>query len=141
MMSIQELASIPKESQFYIFVYNNEGYLTQRQTQESTFGRVTGADTSSGLTFPNYELLAAAFSLDYRLIKDEENLERELQDIFNSKSPILVEVKMSLQQAQAPKLVNHKDSSGKYVQAQLDNMWPFLQESEWLEIYNMLESI
>jgi acetolactate synthase-1/2/3 large subunit len=141
MMSVQELASIPKELQFYVIVYNNEGYLTQRQTQESTFGRVTGSDTSSGLAFPNYKLLAAAFAIDYILIEDEENLDRELQGIFNSKSPILVEVKMSLQQAQAPKLVNHKDSSGKYVQAQLDNMWPFLEESEWLEIANMLEAI
>lgn len=141
MMSVQELASIPKDSRFYIMLYNNEGYLTQRQTQQSTFGIVTGSDTHSGLSFPNYELLAAAFSLEYKLIKDEENLDNELQDVFNAKSPILVEVKMSLEQAQAPKLINQKDSAGRNVQAQLENMWPFLDESEWSEISKMLDLV
>jgi acetolactate synthase-1/2/3 large subunit len=139
MMSLQELASIPKNSQFYVFLYNNEGYLTQRQTQEQTFGRITGADVHSGLTFPDYEDLASAFSLKYKVITDESNLDIEFKEIFCSQSPTLVEVKMSMTQAQAPKLVNRKDASGKQKQTQLDDMWPFLSESEWEEIKAMLE--
>ena len=46
-----------------IFVFNNGGYLTIKQTQILGFkGRIMGADKNSGLSFPNYWI----FFSDYR---------------------------------------------------------------------------
>ena len=57
-MNIQELATIMHHKiPIKIFIFNNGGYLTIKQTQILGFkGRIMGADKkSSGLSFPNYQ--------------------------------------------------------------------------------------
>ena len=54
-MNIQELATaMHNKIPIKIFIFNNGGYLTIKQTQILGFnGRIMGADNSSGLSFPN----------------------------------------------------------------------------------------
>ena len=61
-MNIQELATIMHNKiPIKIFIFNNGGYLTIKQTQILGFnGRIMGADKKSGLTFPNYKSIAEA---------------------------------------------------------------------------------
>ena len=56
-MNIQELATIMHNKiPMKIFIFNNGGYLTIKQTQILGFNRrIMGADKKSGISFPNYE--------------------------------------------------------------------------------------
>ena len=57
-MNIQELATVMRNKlPIKIFIFNNGGYLTIKQTQILGFkGRIMGADKNSGLSFPNYKI-------------------------------------------------------------------------------------
>ena len=59
-MNIQELATVMHNKiPLKIFIFNNGGYLTIKQTQILGFkGRIMGADKKSGLSFPNYSEIA-----------------------------------------------------------------------------------
>ena len=141
MMSLQELASVPQEADISIWLYNNEGYLTQLQTQLSTFGRKTGVDRESGLRFPNYAELARSFGLFYIEITKNNFNSHEIKNIMQDSRPRLINVLMSLSQEQAPKLVNKKLEDGSTRQSELDDMWPFLPKSAeeiWQDVFKEL---
>ena len=65
MMTIQELATIQHHRlPVKVFVLNNGGYLTIKQTQELGFeGRYIGIDDDSGLSFPDFMKIAEAHSI------------------------------------------------------------------------------
>jgi len=44
--------------------------------------------------------------------------------------PTLIDVRMSIEQIQAPKAMNFKDQHGNMRQASLVDLWPHLQQSE-----------
>jgi acetolactate synthase-1/2/3 large subunit len=128
MMSVQELAFAAHcKSDFKIFIYNNRGYLTLRQTQIASFGdRVTGVDEHTGLYFPNYKELAESFGIYYILINTSINLKKQVEDLFRIKGPVIIDVVMDIEQPQAPKAANRLDETGKPVQSSLEDLWPFL---------------
>ena len=66
-MNIQELATIMHNKiPIKIFIFNNGGYLTIKQTQILGLkGRIMGADKKSGLSFPNYHEIAKSHKLSY----------------------------------------------------------------------------
>lgn len=65
-LNIQELETIRRLNlPIIIFVINNNGYHSIRLSQMSNFGRLTGADDTSGLTLPGLKEVANAYGLDY----------------------------------------------------------------------------
>ena len=53
-LNIQELETIRRLNlPIIIFVINNNGYHSIRLSQQANFGRLTGADDTSGLTLPD----------------------------------------------------------------------------------------
>ena len=71
-MNIQELATVLHHKiPIKIFIYNNGGYLTIKQTQQLGFkSRIMGSNYDSGLSFPNYELVSKSHSIKYFKISD-----------------------------------------------------------------------
>ena len=68
-----------------IFIFNNGGYLTIKQTQILGFkGRIMGADKKSGLSFPNYKEIAKSHSIKYFQIKNHRNIENKIISIINN---------------------------------------------------------
>ena len=67
-MNIQELATVlHNKIPLKIFIFNNGGYLTIKQTQILGFkGRIMGADKNSGLSFPNYKEISKAHNITYK---------------------------------------------------------------------------
>ena len=67
MMNLQELQTIVGyRLPIKIFVLNNGGYHSIRQTQRNFFpDNVVGCGTESGLTFPDFERVATAFGLPH----------------------------------------------------------------------------
>ena len=74
-MNIQELATIMHNKiPIKVFIFNNGGYLTIKQTQQLGFdGRIMGADKGSGVSFPNYKKIAQSHNINYSIIKSNKN--------------------------------------------------------------------
>jgi len=137
-MNIQELQTIiGYDLPVKIFVLNNDGYISMRQTQESFFsGRYTACDPRSGVTFPQMLKVAAAYGFPVFSIKDHSGMDAVIGDVLRSKGPALCEVMLSTTQRFVPKVASQLRPDGKMVSKPLEDMFPFLPREEFLS--NML---
>src|SRR5205807_6118503 len=74
--NIQELLTIRHYNlPLKIFVLNNRGYTCIRSTQTNFFeGRYVGSDRASGVSNPDFKLLAAAYGIGYAAIERPDGL-------------------------------------------------------------------
>ena len=131
-LNIQELATIMHHKiPMKIFIFNNGGYLTIKQTQQLGFeGRIMGADKKSGLSFPNYKKLAETYKMNYFKIKSNKNLKESLQFVTNSRGASICELIMDPNEEHAPKAINKRTPEGKSVPTKFEDMYPFLSKQE-----------
>lgn len=67
-LNIQELETVRRLNlPIIMFIINNNGYGSIRRSQMKNFGRLTGADDTSGLTLPSLSRVAWAYEIDYYL--------------------------------------------------------------------------
>jgi len=116
-LNIQELETVRRLNlPIFIFITNNNGYLSIRQSQMKHFSRLTGADPSSGFTMPSLEKIANAYDLPYFDIKDGE-LDKIAEILKNALPPVIVEVfsdpNQQYRHRVESKLVNGKMTSGR----------------------------
>ena len=130
MMNLQELAYIGGlKLPIKIFVLNNKGYHSIRQTQQNYFpGNPVGCGFESGLPFPDFSKLSSGFGIDYLLINNEESLRKNIQLALSQKEPMLVEVILDLEQQFSPKLASKKLDDGSMITAELEDMSPLLDD-------------
>jgi acetolactate synthase-1/2/3 large subunit len=140
MMNIQELETISgKNLPIQIFVLNNKGYHSIRQTQHNFFrDNIIGCGLDSGLHFPKFKKVAAAFDLPYFSIHNHSELKEHLGDIMAQSGPFICEVFLDLQQEFSPKLSSKKLEDGTMISSPLEDMFPFLPAEELAE--NMIIS-
>lgn len=134
MMNIQELQTISNiKKNIIIFIINNDGYLSIKQTQKNFFNNEFGASSQSNLLFPNFRKIAHGFGIEYINLK--RNYEKQLSLLLKRKKnkPIIVEIKVSLDQEFEPRLKS-KFSKGKIYTPELDDMFPFLSKHEYENI-------
>src|SRR5262249_1410135 len=76
-MNLQELQTIVSHKiPAKIFVLNNEGYHSIRQTQRNFFaGHTVGCGNESGLSFPKVEALAQCFGLPFFKATNQKELD------------------------------------------------------------------
>jgi acetolactate synthase-1/2/3 large subunit len=131
MMNLQELQTISGMNiPVQIFILNNEGYHSIRQTQNNYFkDNIIGCGVDSGLTFPNFKKIANAFDLKYFSISNHTELKNSLNNIMNNNS-FICEVKIDLNQEFSPKLVSKMQIDGSMITPPLEDMWPFLSKEE-----------
>ena len=131
-MNIQELATaMHNKIPIKIFIFNNGGYLTIKQTQILGFnGRIMGADNSSGLSFPNYMNIAKAHKMSYEKIKNHKDLGKNISDILKSKKATICELIMNPNEEQIPKAINKRNDAGKSIPTKFEDMYPFLPREE-----------
>lgn len=132
-MNVQELATIfHYKLPVIIFIYNNNGYSTIRQTQKLGFESRNMGSSANDLSFPNYKELAKAYSIKYFKINNNANIDRILYKIFNkSKYPILCELKMHWNQIEGPKLINRRTKDNEIaISTKFHDLYPFLDELE-----------
>jgi len=137
-MNIQELQTIIGYAlPVKIFVLNNDGYISMRQTQESFFGgRYTACDPRSGVTFPKMLKVAAAYGFPVFSIKDHSCMDAVIGDVLHSQGPAFCEVMLSTTQRFVPKVASQLKPDGRMVSKPLEDMFPFLPREEFLS--NML---
>lgn len=132
MMNLQELQTIvSRKLPVKVFVLNNTGYHSIRQTQMNFFpDRIVGCGTDSGLGFPDFEKIAYAFGFTFQRCDTHDELEVKIEATLEASGPALCEVMLDLRQAFAPKLSSRKLDDGRMVTSPLEDMAPFLSREE-----------
>jgi len=139
MMNLQELQTIKNYNlPIKIFVINNDGYISMKQTQGNFFnGRLTAADSSSGVVCPNFAKLAAGFDIPGFCVDKPEDITATIHQVLATDGPVICEVKVAKKYIFAPKLSSRKLEDGTLVSSRLEDMFPFLDRCEFNE--NMLK--
>ncbi len=129
-MNVQELQTIVlHQMNIKIFVLDNEGYLSIKQTQKNFFGLSLGSSPDSGVTCPDMAKVAAAYGIPSFTIKDF-NFDKQLNEVLAMEGPVLINVILDTEQGFEPKLSSKQLPDGKMVSAPLEDMFPFLPEEE-----------
>lgn len=133
MMNIQELATIVHyKLPIKLFILNNEGYISMKQTQENFFKtRYVACDKKSGVGFPDFIKVAKGFGLAAEIINNPKNMEQKIQSILGKKHPIVCEVKLLTDYKFTPKLSSELKPDGTLVSKPLEDMYPFLDRKEF----------
>lgn len=135
-MNLQELQTIRHHNlPIRIFVINNEGYHSIRQTQTAYFGgHLVGVGEESGdLSFPDLSRLAPAYGFAYKECRNSATLEEDLRAVMEVPAPVICQVFVSKLQKTEPKLASRQLPDGTMVSASLEDMYPFLSREEMEE--------
>jgi acetolactate synthase-1/2/3 large subunit len=125
-MNIQELATANLLNRnIVLFVINNGGYASIRNTQTSFFGgKHIGSSLESGVSFPNWEIIANAFGLEYKKLDDRKKLSAGVKESLKLGGPRLIEVICQQNQAVFPYVASSRNNSGELVSDPLSPMSP-----------------
>ena len=136
MMNIQELATIAHNGLgVKLFILNNNGYLSIRQTQRNLFKPpFIGIDSESGVGFPDFEKLAGAFGIKYFRLDNEAGADDIFDEVLNCDGPCICEAVVDPDQNFEPKSSSKILPDGKIVSPSLDDMAPFLDREEFESI-------
>lgn len=132
-MNLQELQTIwQNRLPVKLFVINNQGYHSIRQTQQNYFGEpLVGVGEESGdLSFPDLEKLIPAYGFPYRSIHTSEELQEKIKEVLDFDGAIVCEVFVTKYQKTEPKTSAKKLPDGRMVSAPLEDMYPFLSREE-----------
>lgn len=132
MMNLQELQVIKHYNlPIKIFLLNNNGYISIRQTQSKFFdGKFTGCSQDSGVSLPDFNKVGNAFGIKTVRISSINDLDKKLNDILADKNAVLCEVMLNKDYIFAPKLSAKTLPDGTMVSPSLENMFPFLPDEE-----------
>ena len=131
-MNLQELQTIiHHRMDMKIFVINNGGYHSIRQTQKNFFGEpLVGIGEDSGdLSFPDMAKLAWAYGYEYRAVKNNSSF-NVIDEVLAMKGPAICEVFVSRGQKFEPKSATKRLEDGTLVSAPLEDLAPFLPKKE-----------
>jgi len=139
MLNLQELQTIVgNRLPIKVFVLNNDGYSSIRQTQQNYFpDNVVGCGPESGLTFPDFVAIGAAFGFPAPgRCDNHRDLEAAIGRALAAEGPQLLEVMLDPEQPFSPKLASRQLPDGRMVSSPLEDLAPFLPRDELAE--NML---
>ena len=135
MMNLQELQTIVyNRLPIKIFVINNQGYSSIRQSQKNFFeGHMTGSGADSGVSVPNFTEIGRAFGLKTKRIDSVVSMADDIKEVLNTEGAVLCEVIVEKDYSFAPKLSARKLDDGTMISPSLEDMYPFLDRKEFEE--------
>lgn len=133
MQNLQELQTIVGQKiPAKIFLYNNAGYHSIRQSQQAHFnGFSVGCGPDSGVTFPDFEKIAMAFGFAYTQTSDHADMRGAISKTLMADGPAICEIFVDKEQAFAPKLSSKRLEDGTMITAPLEDLAPFLPRDEF----------
>lgn len=135
-MNLQELQTIlTNQLPVKIFVINNDGYHSIRQTQTNLFAdhcKVGIGPESGDLSFPDLGKLAAAYGYPYVAVNANDELDDALDKTFATPGAVICEVFVSPEQFFEPKSATKKLENGALFSPPLEDLAPFLDREEFL---------
>lgn len=137
MMNLQELQTIVHNNlPVKIMIHNNYGYEAIVNTHTNFFGRLTGCTNNSGISFPDFKLLAKAFDMPYCLCKNHNDVKNKLPKFLDSKHYGICEIISDENQLIEPKSQSKSLGNGKLYSPPIDDLYPFLDEDEYKRYAN-----
>jgi acetolactate synthase-1/2/3 large subunit len=132
-LNIQELETIRRlQLPIKLFVLNNDGYASIRTSQTRYFGRLAGADASSGVTLPPLRGVVEAYGLPWMRISNDTELVAQVMSALDTPGPLVIEVVTPREEPRAPSLSSMRKPDGSMVSKPLEDLWPFLPRDEFL---------
>lgn len=112
--NLQELATVAvNQLNLKMFLFCNEGYASIRMTQKNYFdGAYLGCDVSSGLGFPDWGTLAAAFHIPSLELAQDWFADPSFLDLWRSDGPALFLVPLHPEQTYFPKISSRISVTG-----------------------------
>ena len=136
-MNIQELQTVVHHHlPLKIFVLNNSGYLSMRMTQSGFFGRLTGESAATGASLPDMVKVGCAYGISSLRIDRESQL-RQVDNALAAEGPALIDVVLDPTQEFEPRSRARQLADGRIVSPNLEDMYPFLDETELMD--NMIK--
>jgi len=130
-MNLQELQTIKTNRlPVKIFILNNGGYHSIKQTQANFFGRLHGCDATSGVECPDAGALARAYGFPYIRVAGAQAMDGAFAATLSSEGAAICEVVLDPTQPFAPKQSSRRLSDGRMVSAPLEDLAPFLERDE-----------
>jgi acetolactate synthase-1/2/3 large subunit len=128
MMNLQELQTLAAWApDLLLVILDNGGYLSIRQTQSNFFGREFGASPASGLTFPDFARIAAAFGLPVTTLDPGGDWRGQVAAAVAATGPRVCVAPLDREQEFEPRL-RSRMRDGKITTPALDDMYPHLDE-------------
>ncbi len=117
-----------------LFVLNNDGYISIKQTQDSFFaGHRVACDPATCVSFPEIVKVAAAYGLPAMTIDSHKGMDEKIKTILNTRGPVVCDVKLTCDYIFSPKVSSKKMPDGRMVSRPLEDMYPFLSKEELKE--------
>ena len=126
--NMQELAVIRQYNiPVKIFIVNNDGYMSIKQTQDKFFGgRRWGVSNSTGVYFADIAKVADAFEIPYFKVTNNQDLDTYMSSVMHRDHPVIVEFMSQNTLDVLPAQAIKPDGT----QGSLHDMAPFLSEEE-----------
>ena len=132
MMNLQELQTIKyNELNIKVVVFSNNGYGAIRQTCKNYFnGEYAGCDADSGVDFPSFAQIAAAFGFAYQECKRYSYLADALDAFISAPGRVMLEVHEHLDDTVIPKIMSRLKEDGTFETPSFTDLSPFLSQED-----------
>ena len=134
MMNLQELQTIiGAKMPIKIFLINNDGYHSIRQTERNFFGDqpLVGIGSDSGdLSFPDFGKLAEAFGFPYFKAEHNSELAGAVEAALAVEGPVICEAFVDTDQNFEPKSSGKRLPDGTMISPPLEDLTPCLSDEE-----------
>jgi acetolactate synthase-1/2/3 large subunit len=132
-LNIQELQTIRHHGlPVKIFVTENGGYVSIRQTQKEFLGsQYVGSAPTSGMSLPDYVKVSAAYGIPSFSIHNISELRPTIEKVLATEGPVVCVIHCSPTQEVIPRQGFDKNSNGTFSPRPLEDMAPFLEREEF----------
>lgn len=114
-----------------LFVLNNGGYLSIRNTQRDFFnGMLVGTDVASGVFIPELESQAKTYHLQFLRCERAADLRGVIDRALAIEGPVLVEINALHDQRMIPSVMSERLPDGRMQSKPLHEMYPYLPQDE-----------
>lgn len=130
-LNVQELETIRRlQLPVKLLVLANDGYASIRSSQLRWFGRVIGADASSGMTVPPLDGLALAYGLPFVRIDGRAPLAPQLRAMLDASGPVVCEIPSPPDEPREPVQVSEALPGGGMRSRAIEDLAPLLPREE-----------
>lgn len=133
-MNLQELQTIVfHKLPIKLFVVNNQGYHSMRQTEGNLFPEYTkiGIGPESGdLSFPSMKKIANAYGIPYMSANSNKELPEVIDKMLSAEGYAMCEIFVDINQKFEPKSATKRLEDGTLVSPPLEDLAPFLPREE-----------
>lgn len=132
-LNIQELQTIKHHNlPIKIFVSNNKGYVSIRETQREFLERnYVGSSAEGGMSLPDYLKIAAAYGIKALRIDRMDQLAAGIAETLTTAGPVVCEIVTSPVQEIVPRQGFDRNADGKFSPRPLEDMAPFMDREEF----------